>query len=98
MATHFLLSAAARTLSFAKVARMTEEEGRDAFRMIRWADTERRAGLPALWLPRRQRLQVAADFQMQRVRASIFVSRSGTIFASPQAPGPRPICWPSRFS
>jgi hypothetical protein len=38
MATHFLLSAAARTLSLAKVARMTEEEGRETFRMIRWAN------------------------------------------------------------
>ena len=40
MAQHFLLSTAARSLSLAKVARMAEEEARDAFRMIRWSATE----------------------------------------------------------
>jgi transposase-like protein len=40
MAQHFLLSSAARTLSLAKVARMSDDEARDAFRMIRWASTE----------------------------------------------------------
>ncbi len=38
MAQHFLLSAAARTLSVSKVARMSDEEARDAFRLIRWSD------------------------------------------------------------
>ena len=40
MAQHFLLSASARTLSLAKVARMSEEEARDAFRLIRWSNTD----------------------------------------------------------
>lgn len=39
MAQHFLLSAAARSLSLAKVMRMTEDQAFDAFRSIRWADT-----------------------------------------------------------
>lgn len=39
MKQHFLLSAAARTLSLAKVARMSDEEAREAFKAIRWADT-----------------------------------------------------------
>jgi transposase-like protein len=39
MASHFLLSAAARSLSLAKVMRMTEDQAFDAFRSIRWADT-----------------------------------------------------------
>ncbi|WP_426315302.1 IS1595 family transposase [Methylobacterium fujisawaense] len=39
MSQHFLLSRAARTLSLAKVARMSPEEAHDAFRMIRWCDT-----------------------------------------------------------
>ena len=39
MSSHFLLTAAARSLSLAKVARMSEEEAHDAFRLIRWADT-----------------------------------------------------------
>lgn len=40
MAQHFLLSAAARTLSVAAVARMSDEEARDTFRCIRWADND----------------------------------------------------------
>jgi len=40
MSQHFLLSAKARTLSVVRVARMTEEEARTAFRAIRWSDTD----------------------------------------------------------
>lgn len=40
MSQHFLLSAAARTLSLAKVMRMTEDQAHDAFRAIRWAGTD----------------------------------------------------------
>ena len=40
MSQHFLLSAAARSLSLAKVARMSDEEAHDAFKLIRWADTK----------------------------------------------------------
>jgi transposase-like protein len=39
MSQHFLLSSAARSLSLAKVARMSDDEARDAFRLIRWAST-----------------------------------------------------------
>lgn len=38
MPQHFLLSAAARSLSLAQVARMSDEEARAAFRRIRWSD------------------------------------------------------------
>lgn len=38
MPQHFLLSAKARTLSLSAVARMTEEEARDTFKRLRWAD------------------------------------------------------------
>lgn len=37
MPQHFLLSAAARTLSLSAVARMSDDEARDTFRRIRWA-------------------------------------------------------------
>lgn len=40
MSQHFLLSAAARSLSLAKVMRMTEDQAFDAFRAIRWAETD----------------------------------------------------------
>src|SRR5437773_2675495 len=38
MSQHFLLSAAARTLSLASVARMSDEEAHAKFTAIRWAD------------------------------------------------------------
>ena len=40
MAQHFLLSAQARTLNLSAVARMSEEEAREAFKQIRWYNTE----------------------------------------------------------
>ncbi len=40
MGQHFLLTAAARTLSLSAVARMSDEEARDTFRRIRWADND----------------------------------------------------------
>lgn len=40
MAQHFLLSPAAKTLSLAKVLRMSDQAAQDAFRSIRWADTD----------------------------------------------------------
>lgn len=39
MAQHFLLSPSARTLSLAKVARMNDDEARDAFQLV--VETER---------------------------------------------------------
>lgn len=38
VAQHFLLSAQARTLSLKAVSRMSDDEARDAFQAIRWAD------------------------------------------------------------
>jgi transposase-like protein len=40
MSQHFLLSAKARSLSLAKVARMSDEEAHEAFRLVRWAETK----------------------------------------------------------
>ena len=40
MSQHFLLSAKARSLSLAKVARLSDEEAYQTFKLIRWADTE----------------------------------------------------------
>jgi transposase-like protein len=40
MSQHFLLSAAARSLSIATVARMSDEEAREMFKAIRWADNQ----------------------------------------------------------
>ena len=38
MSQSFLLTSAARTLSLASVARMSDEEANDTFRLIRWAE------------------------------------------------------------
>lgn len=38
MSQHFLLSTAARTLSLAKVMRMTEDQAFEAFKAVRWSD------------------------------------------------------------
>jgi len=40
MSQHFLLSAAARTLSLSSIFRMTDDEARDTFKRIRWAANE----------------------------------------------------------
>lgn len=40
MSQHFLLSPEAKTLSLVKVMRMSDRQARDAFREIRWADTD----------------------------------------------------------
>ena len=37
MSQHFLLSAAARTLSLAQIMRMSDDEARDTFKRIRWS-------------------------------------------------------------
>lgn len=47
MAQHFLLSPAAKTLSLAKVLRMSDAEAETAFRSIRWADTDGEPVCPA---------------------------------------------------
>ena len=40
MAQHFLLSTQARTLSLAKVMRLSDEEAYDTFKAVRWASTD----------------------------------------------------------
>jgi transposase-like protein len=46
MAAHFLLSAAARTLSLASVARMSDEEAEKVFVRLRWSDNDGNAYCP----------------------------------------------------
>ncbi|TXH39269.1 MAG: IS1595 family transposase [Rhodospirillaceae bacterium] len=46
MAQHFLLSKAARTLSLAQVARMSDEEARQTFQRIRWSSNDGEAFCP----------------------------------------------------
>jgi transposase-like protein len=78
---HFLLSAQARTLDLKRVARMSEEEGWEAFVKIRFAENDGRPFCPrcacsALYTikTRRKWLCKACNFQ--------FSVTSGTLFAS----------------
>jgi transposase-like protein len=81
MAQHFLLTAAARTLSIASVARMSDEEAYEAFRLIRWSDTQ---GAPVC--PRCGCLDAYAYKTRKLFRCKgcnhQFSVTSGTIFAS----------------
>jgi transposase-like protein len=85
MSQHFLLSSAAKSLSLATVARMTEDEAWHAFRLIRWSDT---GGEPVC--PRCGCL----DSYIYKTRKVLrckgcshqFTVTSGTIFASRKMP------------
>jgi transposase-like protein len=85
MSQHFLLTAAARTLSLAKVMRMSDDQAFDAFKSIRWASTEGdpvcpRCGCVAIYeLNDNRRFKCAACLHK-------FSVTSGTIFASRKMP------------
>lgn len=81
MANHYLKSAAARSLKLAQVMRMSEEQAREAFRKIRWAETDgepvcpRCGCLEHYWLETQRRWKC-------RGCAHQFSLTSGTIFHS----------------
>jgi transposase-like protein len=81
MAQHFLLSAAARSLSLAKVMRMTDDQAFDAFRSIRWASTEGDAVCPRCGCCEAYTFKARRIFKC-RGCGSQFSVTSGTIFAS----------------
>jgi hypothetical protein len=81
MAQHFLLSAAARSLSLAKVARMSDEEAEEAFKCIRWSIV-----LPEMWLRLHLQIFRAQDFQMPNLRRPI-LSHVRNDICQPQASG-----------
>jgi transposase-like protein len=85
MAQHFLLSTAARSLSLARVARMSEEEAREAFKLIRWSDRNGQPYCPEcggveLYAYRTRHVWKCKACQHQ------FSVTSGTIFASHKRP------------
>ncbi|MGK2740825.1 IS1595 family transposase [Tepidicaulis sp. LMO-SS28] len=81
MAQHFLLSKAARTLSLAKVMRMTDEEAFEAFKAVRWADNEGEAYCPQCGGVRVYDLSDNRRFKCAACLHKFSVT-SGTIFAS----------------
>ncbi|MBC8158836.1 MAG: IS1595 family transposase [Alphaproteobacteria bacterium] len=81
MTQHFLLSAKARTLSVAKVARMSDEEARQTFRAIRWAGTDGEPVCPKCDCAACYAYASRPIFKCKACHAQFSVT-SGTIFAS----------------
>ncbi len=85
MAQHFLLSTAAGTLSLAKVARMSDDEARDAFRQIRWAATQGAPVCPSCGCLAVYSYKSRPVFKCKACEHQFSVT-SGTIFASRKLP------------
>ena len=88
MAQHFLLSAAAKSLSLASIFTMKDDQAEMAFRKVRWADTDGAPVCPHCGGTDAydcRRLKGAPRF---RCRACVkdFSITSGTLFASHKLP------------
>jgi transposase-like protein len=81
MAQHFLHSSAAKSLSIATVARMTEEEAWEAFRLIRWSDTQGEPVCPRCGCLDSYRYKTRKVYRCKGCSHQFTVT-SGTIFAS----------------
>jgi len=85
MSQHFLLSAKARTLSLASVARMSDEESRAMFRSIRWTATEGEPVCPRCGCVAVYEYASRPIFKCKGCGHQFSVT-SGTIFASRKLP------------
>lgn len=85
MSQHFLLSAAARTLSLVKVMRMSDTQARDTFKAIRWASTEGEPVCPKCGCVEVYDLTTRQIFKCKGCLSQFSVT-SGTIFASRKLP------------
>jgi transposase-like protein len=85
MAQHFLLSAAARSLSLATVARMSDEEAAEAFRLIRWSETQGEPVCPRCGCLDAYRYKTRKVFRCKGCGHQYTIT-SGTIFASRKMP------------
>lgn len=81
MSQHFLLSAKARTLSLAKVLRLSETEASETFRKIRWAATEGAPVCPRCGCAAAYEFKARRVFKCKACDRQFSVT-SGTIFAS----------------
>ncbi|WP_430450102.1 IS1595 family transposase [Rhodophyticola sp.] len=81
MSQHFLLSPAAKTLSLVKVMRMSHDEARDAFRNIRFADTDGAPYCPECGCCEAYDLKTRQVYKCKGC-AKQYSLTSGTIFAS----------------
>lgn len=78
---HFLLSAAARTLSLKAVFKMGEDAAYETFRKLRWPDTEGEAVCPKCSCPETYNITSRRRFKCVGCHHQFSVT-SGTIFAS----------------
>jgi transposase-like protein len=85
MSQHFLLSAAARTLSLSVVARMPDEEAHEAFMAIRWADNQGKPYCPSCGCASVYTYASRPIFKCKGCQHQFSVT-SGTIFASHKLP------------
>jgi transposase-like protein len=85
MSQHFLLSAAARSLNLAKVARMSDEEAHEAFRLIRWSDTKGEPVCPRCGSLDSYGYKTRKLYRCKACSKQFSVT-SGTIFASRKLP------------
>lgn len=83
MSQHFLLSAKARTLSLASVARMSEEEAREAFKAIRWSDNKGEPYCPKCGCTTAYPIATQRRWKCKACRQQYSLT-SGTIFHSRQ--------------
>ncbi|WP_069094675.1 IS1595 family transposase [Methyloligella halotolerans] len=81
MSQHFLLSPAAKTLSLVKVMRMSDAQAREAFRKIRWAETDGSPVCPQCGGREPYDLKTRQVYKC-RACSKQFSITSGTIFAS----------------
>ena len=82
---HFLLSRQARSLSIAQISRMSARKAHDAFRMIRWAETNGEAVCPRCGCGSTYKITTRNTWKCQSC-AHQFSVTSGTIFASRKLP------------
>jgi hypothetical protein len=85
MSQHFLLSAAARTLSLAKVMRMSDEAAFETFKAIRWAATEGQPVCPKCGCVDSYAITTRKLWKCAACLSQYSVT-SGTIFASRKLP------------
>ena len=88
MAQHFLLSPAAKTLSLARVFRMSDAEAEETFRKVRWSETNGEAVCPHCGGTDAYDCRRPSGAPRFRCRAceNDFSITSGTLFASHKLP------------
>lgn len=85
MAQHFLLSAASRTTSLLKVAKMTERQCENYFRKLRWSDTDGKPVCAHCGSMEHYKLSTRKVWKCKNCHKQFTIS-SGTIFASHKLP------------